>query len=226
MRNKLALLTAILLGAGVTALPANAAVTSGSPGTNPATTPTTTPTTTTPTTPTTTTPGTTTPKPKPTVHLKSGYINPFKGGDWLPSRIDMGMDWIEQRTVPVKAIGAAKILGSDSHAGWPGGHIIWYQLLTGSHAGDIVYVAEHLKKLVKAGTIVQPGQTIALALPGYPWTEWGWADSYGSPRAYPCYKEGRVTNSGKEMARFLTSLGAVTAGIAGAGPSSPIGRRC
>lgn len=159
-------------------------------------------------------------------HVSSRYVNPFLGGGWEPSRIDMGMDWVPMHPVAVRAIGAALILGSDSRAPWPGRHIIWYQLLAGSHAGDIVYVAEHLRHLVKAGTVVAPGQRIATALPGYPWTEWGWADTYGSPRALPCYKEGRATNSGKEMARFLGSLGALGADIAGAGSEGPTGKLC
>jgi hypothetical protein len=138
----------------------------------------------------------------------------------------MGVDWIESKRLPVKAIGKAVILGAQNHAGWPGHHIIWYQLLGGTHAGDIIYVAEHLKNLAKAGTVVKPGQQIATALPGYPWTEWGWADTYGSPRAYPCYKEGHATNSGREMARFMVTLGARLVTSAGAGANSPKGRRC
>jgi hypothetical protein len=138
----------------------------------------------------------------------------------------MGVDWIEAKPLPVKAIGKAVILGAQNHASWPGKHFIYYQLLNGSHAGDVIYVAEHLKNLVKAGTVVKAGQRIATAVPGYPWTEWGWADAYGSPRALPCYKDGKATHSGKEMARFLISLGAKLATVAGTGSDSPTGRRC
>ncbi len=154
------------------------------------------------------------------------YINPFANPAWEPSRIDMGVDWVPVRKLPVLAIGDARILGSDSHAGWPGKHIIFYELLDGSHAGDVIYVAEHLRKLLPAGRVVHAGQQIALALPGDPWTEWGWADTYGSPRAYPCYKEGHVTNSGREMARFMASLGARLAARPGRGPDRPTGRLC
>jgi hypothetical protein len=139
----------------------------------------------------------------------------------------MGVDWIPTRPLPVVAIGDARIIGSRwHHTGWPGDHIIWYQLLDGSHAGDVIYVAEHLRRLVPAGTTVRAGQQIAVALPGYPWTEWGWADSYGSPRAYPCYHEGQQTNSGKEMARFMQSLGAQVYDAPGRGPNGPSGRLC
>ena len=154
------------------------------------------------------------------------YINPFADPAWQPSRIDMGVDWVPVHRAPVLAIGDAVILGSDNHSGWPGKHIIWYQLTHGSHAGDVIYVAEHLKNLARPGTKVHAGEQIAVALPGYPWTEWGWADQYGSPRAYPCYKEGKQTNSGKEMARFLTGLGAPQGDPPGNGPDRPSGKLC
>jgi hypothetical protein len=154
------------------------------------------------------------------------YVNPFASPAWQPSRIDMGFDWAPMRSLPVLAIGDATILGSDNHSHWPGGRLIWYQLLNGSHAGDVVYVAEHLKRLLPAGTQVRAGQRIATALPGYPWTEWGWANADGSPRAYPCYKEGKSTNSGREMARFIVSLGAAVGTVLARGPSAPVGRPC
>ena len=154
------------------------------------------------------------------------YIDPFAAPGWEPARTDMGVDWVATRPLPVLAIGDAVILGSNSHAGWPGGHIIWYQLLDGSHAGDVLYVAEHLKHLLPAGTRVRAGQKIAEALPGYPYTEWGWADTYGSPRAYPCYHEGQQTGAGKEMARFMQSLGAQVAERPGHGSDGPFGKLC
>ena len=163
-----------------------------------------------------------------TVQASTGnpYINPFANPGWQPSRTDMGMDWASARRLPVLAIGDAVILGSDSHAPWPGNHLIWYRLLNGSHAGDIVYVAEHLTRLLPVGRTVKAGQRLAIALPGYPWTEWGWADQYGSPRAYPCYHEGMQTNSGKEMARFLHSLGASAGEPTGPGSTRPVGKLC
>src|SRR5437763_15690398 len=102
------------------------------------------------------------------------YVNPFTNPAWGPSRTDMGVDWIPAKKLPVLAIGDAVIVRSDSHSGWPGHHIMWYQLLGGSHAGDVVDVAEHLQKMVPKGRFVRAGQPIALALPGYPWTEWVW----------------------------------------------------
>lgn len=155
--------------------------------------------------------------------LYQHYIDPFTAEGWYPARTDMGVDWVPVKVEPVKAIGDAVILGSDRHSGWPGGRLIWYQLLNGSHAGDIVYVAENLRHLIAAGTHVRAGQTIADALPAYPWTEWGWADQYGSPIAYPCYHEGQQTRAGKRMARFMRALGASPYDNPGAGPDTPLG---
>jgi hypothetical protein len=154
------------------------------------------------------------------------YVDPVASRWWEPSRTDMGMDWMPLQKLPVVAIGDAVILGSSMHSGWPGGGFIWYELLDGNHAGDIVYVAEHLRNLAPAGKLVHAGQQIALALSGYPWTEWGWADQWGSARAAPCYKEGKATNSGKEMERFLVSLGAAPYDPPGRGPNGPTGKLC
>ena len=52
--------------------------------------------------------------------LSGTYVNPLKGQSWLPGRIDMGVDLVPNRREPVVAIGDAKVLGSDSHSGWPG----------------------------------------------------------------------------------------------------------
>lgn len=154
------------------------------------------------------------------------YVNPLAKGRWSTSRTDMGVDLMPIHPVPVLAIGDAKILGSSGKASWPGGHFIWYELLDGDHAGSVVYVAEHLAGLAPAGTMVSAGQQIATALPGYPWTEWGWATPTGEPRAMPCYHEGMETNSGKEMARFLVSLGTQPLHRLGPGPDRPVGKLC
>jgi hypothetical protein len=154
------------------------------------------------------------------------YVNPFTDPAWGPSRTDMGVDWIPNKPLPVRAVGNAVILGVDRHAPWPGGKFIYYQLLDGSHAGDIIYVAEHLSQMINAGTHVRVGQKIAQALPGYPYIEMGWADQYGSPIAYPCYREGSQTRSGKRMARFLASLGATVYDNPGPGLDSQDGPLC
>jgi hypothetical protein len=154
------------------------------------------------------------------------YVNPFTNPAWSASRTDMGVDMIPARPAPVVAIGDGVIVSADSHAPWPGKHFIAYQLTSGSHAGDVIYVAEHLKNLLRAGTVVHGGQRIATAVPGFPWTEIGWADQYGTPRALPCYKDGKATSSGREMARFLIALGATLYDVPGPGADAPIGRKC
>jgi murein DD-endopeptidase MepM/ murein hydrolase activator NlpD len=154
------------------------------------------------------------------------YVNPFKGQSWIAGRIDMGVDYTANRREPVVAIGRARIMGSDSHSGWPGGHYLWYKLLRGDHRGDFIYVAESLKRLKPAGTTVRRGQRIATALRGRTGTEWGWANRNGDPRAHACYSEGMVTHSGKEMARFLQELGSDVVGKLRSGPDEPSGRRC
>ena len=159
--------------------------------------------------------------------LYQSYIDPFTASGWEPDRTDMGVDWFVTRRLPVRAIGDAVIVGSDSHdSGWPGGHFIWYRLLDGSHAGDIIYVAEHLTNLLPAGAHVRAGQRIATALPGGTGTEWGWAEATGATRANPCYYEGEVTHSGREMARFMQSLGAQVQDPPGHGSDAPFGKLC
>jgi hypothetical protein len=155
------------------------------------------------------------------------YVNPFKDGSWSPGRIDMGVDLIPNRRSPVRAIGAARILGSTSRSGWPDGRYLWYQLISGSHKGDVVYVAEHLRKIAPAGRRVDAGDRIAVALPGYPWIETGWANEDGSTRASPCYKEGKATHSGETFGRFLYRLGLPHyLDISARGSSHPTGKLC
>jgi murein DD-endopeptidase MepM/ murein hydrolase activator NlpD len=159
--------------------------------------------------------------------LYQNYIDPFTAVGWQPNRTDMGVDWLVTRPLPVLAIGDAVIVGSDSHdGGWPGGHFIWYRLLDGTHAGDIIYVAEHLTHLLPAGIHVRAGQKIAEALPGGTGTEWGWAGADGETRAHPCYHEGEITHSGREMARFMKSLGAQVQERPGPGSDAPFGTLC
>lgn len=155
------------------------------------------------------------------------YTNPFADPAWFPARTDMGVDYLPMHRVPVRAIGDAVILGSDSaNTFWPGGHLIWYQLLDGSHAGRVIYVSEHLANLAPAGRFVAAGTKIATALPGSPYTEWGWANGSGQPLALPCYHEGQKTGPGKEMARFFIELGAATRDLPGRGPDAPQGGHC
>jgi hypothetical protein len=154
------------------------------------------------------------------------YVNPFHSRRWDPARIDMGVDYIPKRRTAMRAIGDAKILVSDSHSGWPGGHYMVYKLLDGDHAGYRIFVAETLKHMTPKGHRVQAGDRIATALTGGTGIEIGWADRSNQPRAARCYYEGEKTNSGKEMARFLRSLGAPLYDKPKPGPDYPTGKRC
>jgi hypothetical protein len=160
-----------------------------------------------------------------TVEPEGPYVNPFADGAWRLGRTDMGVDWGVLQREPVVAIGDALILGSSDHAPWPGRHEIWYRLLRGRHAGNIVYVAEHLARIAHRGRKVHAGEQIAVALPGWPWSEWGWANARGVPLAKHCYREGQATQSGREMSRFLGTLGAEFADF-GNVPDHPSGRPC
>src|SRR4051794_24296422 len=155
------------------------------------------------------------------------YVNPFSQGSWSPGRIDMGVDMIPNHREPIRAIGAATVLGSTTKSGWPGGRYLWYQLLSGNHKGEIVYVAEHLRDLRPAGRRIKSGDRVATAVPGYPYIETGWANEDGSTRASPCYKEGEATHSGKTFARFLYRIGLPhVLSVNGPGTSHPSGKLC
>jgi len=155
----------------------------------------------------------------------SGYLNPFASGPWSPARTDEGVDWIPTAPAPVVAIGDGVVTYSSMSSGWPGGAFIAYRLSDGSHAGFSIYVAEHLTNLVPVGTKVRAGQVIATALPGYPWTEWGWAAASGpSPAPSALYNgvaNGSSTAGGRSFARFLKELGAHPLEDPGPGPDTP-----
>jgi LysM repeat protein len=152
----------------------------------------------------------------------AGYVNPFAYGSWSPARIDQGVDWIANAVSPVVAIGNGVVTYSSMHSGWPDGAFIAYRLTSGSHAGLYIYVAEHLTNLLPAGTPVRAGQVIATALPGSPFTEWGFAAPSGPVPAssYDGAVDGTATAGGRAFARFLIELGA-GAPNPGPGPDRP-----
>jgi hypothetical protein len=138
------------------------------------------------------------------------YVNPFTVGQWLPARTDQGVDWLPVTVSPVLAIGNAVVTYSGTAGtGWPAGAFLAYQLTDGPAAGHYVYVAEHLTNLLPVGATVTAGQQLATALPGYPWTEWGWAAPSGPSPAVPYNgaADGTATAGGKAFARFLEALG-------------------
>jgi hypothetical protein len=79
-----------------------------------------------------------------------GYINPFAGEAWAPSRNDQGVDHDPLKIEPIRAIGAGAIVGIGS---W-GSYGPWfdYKLASGQFAGKCVYVAEHIGSILAQGT--------------------------------------------------------------------------
>ena len=80
--------------------------------------------------------------------------------------------------------------------------------------------------MLPVGSTVTPGQVIATAQPGYPWTEWGWAKppgtgSYAPAVPYAGVPDGNPTPGGLAMARFFRELGATTLQDPGPGPDTP-----
>lgn len=146
----------------------------------------------------------------------NGCINPITDPAWGLARTDQGVDYIPNKPLPVMAICDGTIR-EVSGSGWPGGYFIYYKLTSGPFIGKCIYTAEHLTNALPVGTQVKAGQTIATALPGYPWTEWGWAAGDQTPSS----RDGGGGSNGAggmAFARFLRSLGAKTLTDPGPGP--------
>ena len=149
-----------------------------------------------------------------------GYINPFAGEAWAPSRNDMGVDYDPLKVEPVRAIGAGTIVDIGS---W-GTYGPWfdYKLAAGQFAGKCIYVAEHISSILPAGTQFNAGDTLATAYPGPYWTEWGWAKALDTPSVTwtecGCTEQDNADPGGRAFARFLRSLGASTEQDPGPGP--------
>ncbi len=154
----------------------------------------------------------------------SGYVNPLAGQRWTLARTDQGVDYRPAVPEPVRAIGAGTVVYSSTAdcppSGWPACAVIGYRLTSGPKADHVIYVAEHLSGLLPRGASVRAGERIATALPGYPWTEWGWADCTGSAPAvhYNGAADGTPMPGGLAFARFMRELGAATAQDPGPGP--------
>jgi murein DD-endopeptidase MepM/ murein hydrolase activator NlpD len=154
----------------------------------------------------------------------AGYVNPLAGQRWTLARTDQGVDYQPAVPEPVRAIGAGVVVYSSTAdcppSGWPACAVIGYRLTSGPKAGHVIYVAEHLSGLLPRGASVRAGARIATALPGYPWTEWGWADCTGSAPAvhYNGAADGTPMPGGLAFARFMRELGAATAQDPGPGP--------
>ncbi len=129
------------------------------------------------------------------------YVSPFLSA--TTGRIDQGVDFTGSG--PIAAVGDAEILATGA-PGWPEGGGVLYKLLGGERAGQIVFVYEGVEATVQAGQHVSAGDQIATFVPGGS-IEMGFADASGVPLSHGEYEEGKETESGKEMAAFLTSIG-------------------
>jgi hypothetical protein len=129
------------------------------------------------------------------------YVSPFLSA--TTGRIDQGVDFTGSG--PIAAVGDAEILAVGA-PGWPEGGGVLYKLLGGERAGQIIFVYEGVAATVHAGQHVSAGDQIATFVPGGS-IEMGFADASGVPLSHGEYEEGKETESGKEMAAFLTSIG-------------------
>lgn len=159
-----------------------------------------------------------TPPPSDTPPVSSAapaYVSPFTTS-YTIGRTDMGVDICLLAGAPIRAVGKAVVLGIDSD--WytdpstkKAEPYVWYELLTGPDAGQVVYVAEQIKLSVSAGQDLSAGQQIGTYAKTGTCIETGWGDPNGNgetlAQATTGYKEGQVTAAGVSFAKFLISLG-------------------
>jgi hypothetical protein len=135
----------------------------------------------------------------------------------------MGVDYVASG--PVLALGNGSITtatnndsGPSSCWGrtcWPGG-IVVYRLVDGAFAGKYIYIAENITVRVHAGERAKAGQRIAIAHPGFPYMETGWASGTGvetlaiADRHQCSCKDpgGWSTVEGRNFSSLLARLGA------------------
>ncbi len=143
------------------------------------------------------------------------YVSPFLNA--TTGRIDQGVDFTG--TGPIAAVGDAEILKTGA-PGWPEGGGVLYRLLSGSRAGQIVFVYEGIQATVRAGEHVSAGEQIGAFVPGGS-IEMGFADASGVPLSHGEYQEGVETVWGHKMAAFLTGIGGPSALSPGFSELSP-----
>jgi murein DD-endopeptidase MepM/ murein hydrolase activator NlpD len=143
------------------------------------------------------------------------YVSPFLNA--ITGRIDQGVDFTG--TGPIAAVGDAEILATGA-PGWPEGGGVLYKLLSGSRAGEVIFVYEGIQATVHAGQRVSAGDRIGVFVAGGS-IEMGFADASGAPLSHAEYQEGEETVWGREMASFLASIGGPSALSPGLAELSP-----
>ena len=150
-----------------------------------------------------------------------GYVNPFARvppGHLIAERIDMGVDYADNSTDPILAIGDATISYAGPDSGWENGYSVNYQLTDGPLQGRYIYVAETITPAVQAGEHVAVGEEIAaFAEPNVHGTETGWAVGPGRPapeaaalgqQAQASDPGVNLTWCGNNLSQLLAELGA------------------
>ena len=145
----------------------------------------------------------------------ASYIDPLQYVTvW--ERTDQGVDAQMPVGAPILAPCRVKILAvePDWYAGQP---LVYFELLDGSYAGHVQYVAEQITDIARPGSILQQGQVIAKYASRGTAIEYGWSTINGITlaRATTGYEEGEITPAGQNMRGWLNRLGA------GAGPWPP-----
>jgi hypothetical protein len=141
----------------------------------------------------------------------AGYINPLPYvtccGRW--ERTDQGVDATMPVGAPIVAPSPVKILAiePDWYAGQP---LVYYELLNGSWAGHVQYVAEEITDIAKPGSFLPQGAVIARFAPSGTGIEFGWSTLNGITLAMATtgYEEGQATPAGQSIRGWLNAVGA------------------
>jgi hypothetical protein len=136
------------------------------------------------------------------------YIDPLVYvNHW--GRTDQGVDATMPVGAPILAPCPVKILAiiPNWYAGQP---LVYWELLAGSYAGHIQYVAEQITGIARPGSLIRKGGIIARYAPSGTSIEFGWSTPNGVTlaRATTGYEEGQVTPAGVFMRNWLNQLGA------------------
>lgn len=140
------------------------------------------------------------------------YVDPIPKGV-ENTRIDQGVDFIGSGDI--LAMGNGQVIETGG-GGWPGGPYMTYKLLDGPDAGKVVYVAENIRPVVKAGDTVKAGQKIATMFNGGTGIETGWSNSAGTAPLSQDAAAGGIsgadlpkggTKVGRDYENFLVSVG-------------------
>jgi hypothetical protein len=143
----------------------------------------------------------------------ASYIDPLRFVSvW--ERTDQGVDASMPVGAPILAPCRVKILAiiPDWYAGQP---LVYFELLDGSDAGQVQYVAEQITEIAPPGSILTQGQDIARFAKSSTGIEYGWSTPSGITMAVATtgYEEGQITQAGRNIRGWLNKLGA------NAGPS-------